>query len=717
MSEYLGEAVVNIDVRPLRAGYLVRHGSVSQFKKAIYHACGRWGGMQEPIVPLSKRGRVSRGWASLLGGPAPPDQIFNVSELALDSAKIEARRGAQLASIKMLDPGYWSVFHPLGVHSADEIVGMQVLLPKRPQLVDWTSVGTIADETEVAQWKQLGAHLVVTDDRLALALAQLSGQTVLEKTLHQCGELLVENPTSATVVWLTEPNSYRDCLEFWNRRALMMRGYDRDLAVMTTTDVFSRPEFIRALTAWLNNRRHTSKPTFVLASRSISKDTLRNLASSVGFAIDEGKQMTTSYRMGRANPDPPEGISVAITKFFPFSSKVLSGVRTATTVQMFRDKTTIRASSPLRSNPMYGFGPCRLRLSGPAELRAPKSPSVAKLFHKAAEWVQGELEVPFDQTPDLNVDIAVPLQQAILEAALSDRGLVVELSPPGRYAQAVLGRLEAAQVFSDMQVVRVVGALTGPTSKRLVQELTRQIKLSGEQAETVAARLGPRLNRVALMAKQVREVAGTNPASLDLPKVVEILDRLAVAGLVQRGFMTECRTCGVDSFAPIPEIDPVATCPACGSRARFAGDTTGPQLHYRLNALLDQASANGVLGHLYAAAALRREDQATFLMPGASIRRPSGKPSETDMLALNGDRITSGEVKQSAKGFSRTQIRKDIALSAEIGASRHLMVCLERLPEEITTQASELTAKAGLQLVVLDGSTAELRPMRLPIGN
>jgi hypothetical protein len=125
--------------------------------------------------------------------------------------------------------------------------------------------------------------------------------------------------------------------------------------------------------------------------------------------------------------------------------------------------------------------------------------------------------------------------------------------------------------------------------------------------------------------------------------------------------------------------------------------------------LLDQASANGVLGHLYAAAVLRREDDAAFLMPGASIRRPTGKPSEADVLALNGERITSGEVKQSAKGFTLIQIRKDIALSAEIGASRHLMVCLEQLPTEITTYASKITVKAGLQLVVLDGSTAELR--------
>lgn len=710
MSEYLGEAVVNLDIRPLKGAYLVRQGSISQFKRALTHACGRWGGMQEPIVPVSARGRVSGRWTLLLDGPAPPDQVFNVSGLTLDSIGIKTRAGAQIAPVAMLDRNYWSVFHPLGAHSPDEIVGMQVLIPSRPQLVDWVGAGTNADPNELAQWAQLGARVIRTDDRLALALAQLSGQTVLAKTVHQCEEVLVENPWSASIVWLTERNSYRDCLEFWNRRALMTLGYDRDLAILTTPDVFTRQEFLRSLGAWLDNRRHTSKPTFVLASRSIPKQTLRDLALSVGFEIDDRKQMTISYRMGGTRTDEPSaGISVAITKFFPFSTKILSGIRTSTNVQMFRDHTTIRASSPLRSHPMYGSGPCRLRLSGPAQLKAPKSPSVATLFHKAAEWVQGELEIPFTQSPTLNLEIAVPQQKAILDAALSDRGLKVELSSPGRYAQAVLGRFESAQLFSGVGVARVISALTGPSSKRLVQELKSQTKLTGEQAEVVAARLGPRLNPVAMTAKQIRKVAGTDSGPLALPEVVDILDRLSVAGLIHRGLVTECPSCGIDSFAPLPNVDSMATCPACGSRGRFGGDTTGPQLHYRLNALLDQASANGVLGHLYAAAALEREDENTFLMAGANIKRLDGTHSETDVLALNGDRITSGEVKQSAKWFTPTQIQDDIALSAEIGAARHLMACLEALPLAMIARASKLSANAGLQLVVLDGTSAELR--------
>src|SRR5207245_4283176 len=118
--------------------------------------------------------------------------------------------------------------------------------------------------------------------------------------------------------------------------------------------------------------------------------------------------------------------------------------------------------------------------------------------------------------------------------------------------------------------------------------------------------------------------ARKGPQRLHLADVVDILNRLSFAGLVHRGLVTECAACAINSFSPLPNVDPIATCPACGSRGRFAGDGTGPQLHYRLNALLDQASANGVLGHLYAAAGLQREDKDAYLIAGANIERSNG---------------------------------------------------------------------------------------------
>lgn len=77
---YLGEEVVELSVRPKRAAYLVRTGSRPQFRTAVEHACSRWGGLQEPIVPVSRRGRVAPLWAQIVK-LVSPDIVFDVAEL------------------------------------------------------------------------------------------------------------------------------------------------------------------------------------------------------------------------------------------------------------------------------------------------------------------------------------------------------------------------------------------------------------------------------------------------------------------------------------------------------------------------------------------------------------------------------------------------------------------------------------------------------------
>jgi hypothetical protein len=65
------------------------------------------------------------------------------------------------------------------------------------------------------------------------------------------------------------------------------------------------------------------------------------------------------------------------------------------------------------------------------------------------------------------------------------------------------------------------------------------------------------------------------------------------------------------------------SCPVCGAAAGFVSGPTGePSLHYRLNALLDRASDNGVLGHLVGMAALVQDNPAAFVMPGVELQLP-----------------------------------------------------------------------------------------------
>src|SRR2546429_8292369 len=124
MSEYLGEAVVHVDVRPVRAAYLVRRGSSHDFKRAVYYACGRWGGLRDPIVPLTPSGRIASGYRRLIDEILPPDIFIDLSGLSDDVRnKLQASLGKNVFpdSVTAAESWDWHTFHPLGAHTPEAI--------------------------------------------------------------------------------------------------------------------------------------------------------------------------------------------------------------------------------------------------------------------------------------------------------------------------------------------------------------------------------------------------------------------------------------------------------------------------------------------------------------------------------------------------------------------------------------------------------------------
>jgi len=700
VSDYLGEAVVHLDVRPVRAAYLVRSGSRRDFKRAIYYACGRWGGLREPIVPVSATGRIAPGYRWLLDKALPADIFIDLSGL---SESVRARLQADLGrsvlpeSVTTSEHWDWSTFHPLGAYTAESIRDIDVVMAERPTLVDRTGSGWIEDAKERSQWQELGAQLEFTRDAADLAIAQITDRTVLATTLHQCGELLIENPFMMTHVWLAPANSLPDCLEFWNLRAATPNSVERDYMVITTPEVFSLARFRDELVNALRRRPQVSTPTFFLRSRAIPRQQLEALAEAAGFEQHSGGSVNVSHHMGRGDgPRHPERLSVGVNRSVGLPTRTLLGIRASPTVQLFANGTVVRTASPLQAHQLYGWGPVRVRLSGAPQLRAPASPSVARLFHPDAEWISRELDLPIRHAGNFDIPIAIPDRRSILDAALRDRGIALQYSQPGKHAQAVLGRLSSTDLFLNPSVEKVIAALTSRPPAKLLAELTRTHGLSEDQVTAILGRLEARPPRIERKAKDIRLLA-----KIGLPEVLSILDDLAFIGLVDRGLVIDCGSCGISTFGVFRDVEAKAVCPACGERAVFAGDSTGPQVHYRLNALLDRASNVGAIGHLYGAAAILRENRNALVIPGAEIVRHDGSTGEIDLVALAGDLILSGEVKRAAGWFTKPQIESHMHLSIELGAKRHLMVSLAPLPQQTIDLGAEVARRAHIGLAVL----------------
>jgi hypothetical protein len=700
MSEYLGEAVIHVDVRPVRAAYLVRGNSSRDFKRAVYHACGRWGGLREPIVPVSPTGRIAPGYRHLIDEILPPDMFIDLSGLSDDvrnklQASLRKRVFPDRATVAESWDGH--TFHPLGAHTANAIRDIDILMPEKPSLIDRTGTGWIEDAQERSQWNELGARVQLTRDAVDLAIAQLNARTVIATTLHQCGELLIENPFVMSQVWIAPPDSLRDCLEFWNLRAATPNTIERDYMIITTREAFSDARFREALVSALRVRPHTSTPTFLVRSLSVPRPQLEALVEATGFELYGGSQVTVSHHGGRGQRPPhPDKLSVGVNRNIGLPTRTLFGVRASPTVQLFSAGTRIRTASPLEAHPLYGWGPVRLRLSGAPQLRAPVSPSVARLFDPNAEWVSRELDLPIRHEATFDIPIALPDRRAILDAALGDRGITWRYSQPGKHAQAVLGRLKSPDLFLNPGVDKVISALTSQPPAKLLGELKLTYNLSEEQVSAILRRLDERPPRVEQKAKDIMHLTG-----IELAQVLSILDDLAFVGLVERGLVIDCSECGLHTFGLLKDVDSRAVCPACGARGVFAGDATGAQIYHRLNALLDRASAVGAIGHLYGAAAILRENRSALVIPGAEIHRPDKPLEEVDLVALIGDIILSGEVKQTAGRFTETQIERDMRLSSELGARRHLMVSLTPLPQDSIDFAAGLARKRHVGLALI----------------
>ena len=201
-------------------------------------------------------------------------------------------------------------------------------------------------------------------------------------------------------------------------------------------------------------------------------------------------------------------------------------------------------------------------------------------------------------------------------------------------------------------------------------------------------------------ARTLSELRGLT--RLTRAQVAVVLERLLAADMAARGLRADCPVCQLHTFMPLPNAAQIPACPGCGSQADYASITQDePTLFYQLNTLLDQASANGVLGHLFGAATVLAEHPEAYLILGANLTSEDLQ-QETDILGVYGRTLLAGEAKTSAEWFTAEQIAKDVRISSHIGATTHLMVSLDPLPDSTVDHAQAACDEAGLELKVVD---------------
>ena len=705
-SDYLGQEDFLVSVLPARVAYLIRSNSRSGYIRAVQEASTRWGGVTEPIVPVRSDGRINPAWRQIVEF-ANLDGAVNV-DLSVEAARIAAGTLAlpltQIARIDADGAGRFTC-HPRALEATDgsvppfgaawEAIGAGWTYADDGQdLWAITAAGCLTPETAQAL-RDVGDPSAIVQNPGQIALAQIGSRTGLSRTELQFRERWASPPPfpMPSLIWLCDRRTaLTDCLSFWNRRALRSLGFARSpMVVLPAYEVDTWPMFAQHIQAMLAGRPDEFSPDAYISSRRVDEDRLRALADSWGLIESTMPTRAQSKYPPPAPRLPPFSFLLNKDPRAGLLWRRRYGVSTNVAAQVFRKRTTIRFDSPVTFN-----GPSLFKLNTNSEVfrPLPRRDSIARLVSPSAHWRDDGLEYYLQSfSTRCQVEFRIPSLDEVVSTLLGGTTSAWSPSDKGRLGQGI-DSIAADQLLLRPGVLEAIEDLRTRRSTQLLKELERR-KHTKEELDRArfVSEFGGRLERQSQAAKDLHVAKDQS---------VEIAEALVAVDWAERGYRLTCERCSVTSFVDLEHVTPTANCPGCRSQQSYVRSDDSLTVYYRLSTLIDLASDQGVLPHLVAVAALRREAAATDVIPGVNVQFADSTQEEVDLFGVHDGKVVAGEVKTSAADFTPRQLNRDISLSKRLGADLHVMACVEAIPEATAAQASEIASKSGLAVKILD---------------
>lgn len=689
--ELLGHHLLTVDVRPTVAAWLFPTGSSAALRRAVQAASRRWGGMGEPLIPVSPTGRVRPFWRQVLAVLDPDICV------AVDIPSDVARRAVgsrQVVSEHAIDHHPIMRCHQLSVADLADVRG-HTLFYGEGSLRDEAGAGAVPPD-EILEWQSYAALLRSDEGGVAAARSQLERSTILHIGMDEVGEVEASNVTSLPIVlWVCGASSYRDVLWFWNLRALSSRRLWPSRMALVGPDLGKNDRFADVL-ATIAAQAVPTEPAVVLDSLTLPPGALDDMAKRLDLKPTSAKRMSLPL-VGDGTPRDVIDYATHVDLASLVIGPRRYGSRAHVSTAAYRPTTRIDLPLPIRFNHQIG-GMVRLRISQLPMTQVPQRESVAQLFHANAYWDStSALGLVVSPTRHMVFDVKIPTPQDVFTAALQDRGMSWALSNAGVYGQGLLQRV-SPEVLGTASVLHVIKALTTPRSKMLAKEL-RSLPAGTAEARLleIAGEWGGRAQQT---FRTVDELASRLP-KMKKRSVGDALEHLSHAGLAERGGTIVCGTCSIRSFVPMERIEAAARCPACGTPATYSRAANGGMaVSYRLNALLDRASDNGVVMHL-AGMALLQERPDAHLWPGVDLTSTSGPLGEADVCGYVGTELVLGEAKNSAAEFTREQVKRDVKLVEALSADVYVLIAIGDVDEDVLRFAEKSAQRIGASVEVV----------------
>jgi hypothetical protein len=703
-------------LRPARAIYLVDAAdgpSRIGARQAIQQASTRWGGACELIILVAEDGAVTERDRAMVE-LARIDGAVNVN-LPPTSARAAAE-ALGLAVVPLSDIEDYGITtatsNPSAVGESRTVDGSNgfVIATTGGKLWEAAAAGDLAEEHErFLAPRVLAVRRPMSNDEIGRAQVLWSRtSTLATRTLDYFYENRLEADTTPypAIVWVVRGDDLRDCLEFWNIRALHpTRFVAMPMFLLPEDEVEHWVEFDQQLVAALRRPNHF-EPDVVLVSKSVPPEGLAVFAARFGLVASESRPCSRPRPAGQPSDRvAPFTYTTADDLLSSVSFNRSYGHKISVPAVVYDGHAVLEFPSPV---PFTMAGKTLVVAGGPAMASLPRRPAVASLVNQDGVWRDNGLQIIALAKSAYRLEITVPSMTEATQALLDEASTKWALSDKGAVGAKLLEGTEIDALL-EPNVFEMLLALTTPRNKHMAAEFAAALGKGVGDLSQVEAELAARWSGRA--ERQFRSAASVPASGLKGPERVEALDRLAGIGWAERGLQVNCHNCHLDSFLPLSDQHArgQASCPGCGFGASYTRGSTSVEIAYRLDSLIDRAVDQGVLAHLLTVAALRTKYAELHLLPGVDVWfRGETEKKEFDLFGICDGKVAAGEVKQSAGDFDQEQVRGDVDKTARVAADIHIMASPGEIAPDALGLAARLCAEASLELIVLDKSV--LRP-------
>ncbi len=692
----IGQEMFRVSVLPARAAYLVKPQSRKGLRRAVQEASTRWGGATEPIVPVPARSKVGPWWRRLIE-VARVDGLVNVDVEADRARSVASDLGLPLVDLASIDRGGITQFtcHPAHLFNS-QTRDIRTIARHDSDLWEVVAIGDLTPDHE-ADMSDSGLSVTRPAASDWAARAQVSARSLLDATLTNFDEHGARGWTGPypALIWVTKPNNFNDCLWFWNLRALRaLRFNHTPMLLLPHQGVKDWSNFPQQVEELLR-RSEDVEPDVIFGSTSAHIDHIKDLADCLN--LHETDKKPRSKRTFPLPPpkEPPYTFATNLDVRGSLLFERTYGRVTNVTSQIYNSGTLIEGDCPVAFSQLART---LVKIDSKAFAHIPRRPPLAKLILEKSTWaVDDRLQFATQLYNRFSIRLRVPPPSDVVTELLRSSHIELAISDKGQLGLR-LHDLKLLDVLTIPGVPDVIRSLQTPRSSELAREL-RRLTSDGNHNDA-------RLVETAMAWGGRAERRHQSIGELSLPNdlALNAIEALVQARWAERGLTIDCSSCTLRSFVRLGTAPEAGSCEACGASQSYKLSSAGPEIRYRLHALLDRASDQGVVPHLQTYAVLRKVSNDTWLLPSINlVGHGSGHPAEVDLFGIHRGAVLAGEVKTNSKQFDTSQIERDIELSRLLRADCHVMAASSGSFTAVQIkQARDLAEKSAMEVLVVE---------------